>query len=86
MKFNEFLTEAVKINKATQKLVDDIKHLYNIDLTDHINTGNKRNFMSFETDELSDNDVRNVERFAHDKGLRMEPNGAKKFAIYFNKE
>ena len=49
--FNEFfnesqLNEEVKISKAVKAMIDNINHLYSIDLTDHITIGNKRNFFA----------------------------------------
>ena len=82
--FNEFISESsgVKINKAVNQVIADILNLYNIDLTPHITLGNKRNFFVFDTSELDENQFNNIQRFANDKGLRHEPGGYKKYAIY----
>ena len=76
------LNEEVKINKSVKTMVDNINNLYNIDLTNHILIGNKRNFFTFDISELDQNQINNIERFANDKGLRHETAGYKKYAIY----
>lgn len=63
------------MNKATA-----IKEVYGIDISERVIIGNKRNFFTFGMDE---NGFINVQRFANGKGLRNEPAGYKKFAIYF---
>lgn len=83
----EFIAEAdfnekVKISKAVKTLIADINYLYDIDLTDYITVGNKRNFFVFDISELDQNQINNIERFANDKGLRHESAGYKKYAIY----
>ncbi|AIX12130.1 internal head protein [Citrobacter phage Moon] len=85
--YQEFITEAafnekVKISKAVKTLIADINYLYDIDLTDYITVGNKRNFFVFDISELDQNQINNIERFANDKGLRHESAGYKKYAIY----
>ena len=76
------LNEEVKINKSVKAMIDNINHLYSIDLTNHVTLGNKRNFFVFDTSELDQNQINNIERFANDKGLRHETAGYKKYAIY----
>jgi hypothetical protein len=85
--YQEFIAEAdfnekVKISKAVKTLIADINYLYDIDLTDYITVGNKRNFFVFDISELDQNQINNIERFANDKGLRHESAGYKKYAIY----
>ncbi|ABI94964.1 hypothetical protein RB33_141 [Enterobacteria phage RB33] len=85
--YQEFISEAafnekVKISKAVKTLIADINYLYDIDLTDYITVGNKRNFFVFDISELDQNQINNIERFANDKGLRHESAGYKKYAIY----
>ncbi|YP_010844047.1 internal head protein [Salmonella phage KM16] len=85
--YQEFITEdafneKVKISKAVKTLIADINYLYDIDLTDYITVGNKRNFFVFDISELDQNQINNIERFANDKGLRHESAGYKKYAIY----
>ena len=85
--YQEFISEAafnekVKISKAVKTLIVDINYLYDIDLTDYITVGNKRNFFVFDISELDQNQINNIERFANDKGLRHESAGYKKYAIY----
>lgn len=80
--YDEFITESVKVSKGASDVIDQIKHLYNIDLAPHVIIGNKRKFFSFDVSELDDNALRNVERFAHDKSMRMEKSGHKQYAIY----
>lgn len=62
------------MNKATA-----IKQVYGIDISERVIIGNKRNFFTFDTDGMDENDFVNVQRFAIGKGLR----NYKKFAIYF---
>ncbi|UPW39257.1 putative internal head protein [Escherichia phage vB_EcoM_ESCO47] len=76
------LNEEVKINKPVKAIIDNINYLYNIDLTNYILIGNKRNFFTFDISELDQNQINNIERFANDKGLRHETAGYKKYAIY----
>lgn len=71
------------MNKATASVVYAIKEVYGIDISERVIIGNKRNFFTFDTDGMDENDFINVQRFANDKGLRNEPAGYKKFAIYF---
>lgn len=80
--YKEFLTESVKVGKATKEIIDSINHLYSIDIEPFILIGNKHKFFSFDVSEMSDNDLRNVERFAHEKSMRMEKSGHKQYAIY----
>nr|CAA84463.1 Ip9 [Enterobacteria phage RB15] len=85
--YQEFISEAafnekVKISKTVKTLIADINYLYDIDLTDYITVGNKRNFFEFDISELDQNQINNIERFANDKGLRHESAGYKKYAIY----
>ncbi|HCY2339615.1 TPA: hypothetical protein P1L80_004320 [Escherichia coli] len=71
------------MNKATASVVSAIKQVYGIDISERVIIGNKRNFFTFGTDGMDGNDFNNVQRFAIGKGLRNEPAGYKKFAIYF---
>lgn len=71
------------MNKATASVVSAIKEVYGIDISERVIIGNKRNFFTFDTDGMGENDFNNVQRFANGKGLRNEPAGYKKFAIYF---
>lgn len=85
--FKEFINEAafnekVKISKAVKTMIDNINYLYDIDLTDYVTVGNKRNYFVFDISELDQNQINNIERFANDKGLRHETAGYKKYAIY----
>lgn len=80
--YKEFLTESVKVGKASKEVIDSIKQLYSIDIEPFVLIGNKRKFFSFDVSEMSDNDLRNVERFAHEKSMRMEKSGHKQYAIY----
>lgn len=85
--YQEFIAETafnekVKISKAVKTLIADINYLYDIDLTDYVTVGNKRNFFVFDISELDQNQINNIERFANDKGLRHESAGYKKYAIY----
>ena len=85
--YQKFIVEAafnekVKISKAVKTLIADINYLYDIDLTDYVTVGNKRNFFVFDISELDQNQINNIERFANDKGLRHESAGYKKYAIY----
>ena len=65
------------MNKATASVVSAIKEVYGIDISERVIIGNKRNFFTFDTDGMDEND------FVNGKGLRNEPAGYKKFAIYF---
>lgn len=71
------------MNKATASVVSAIKKVYGIDISDRVIIGNKRNFFTFDTDGMDENDFINVQRFANSKWLRNEPAGYKKFAIFF---
>lgn len=71
------------MNKATANVVSAIKEVYGIDISERVIIGNKRNFFTFDTDGMDENDFNNVQRFANSKGLRNEPAGCKKFAIFF---
>ena len=71
------------MNKATANVVRAIKELYGIDITSRVLIGNKRNFFTFDTDGMGENDFNNVQRFANEHGLRNEPAGYKKFAVFF---
>lgn len=52
------------MNKATA-----IKEVYGIDISERVIIGNKRNFFTFDTDGMDENDFVNVQRFANGKGL-----------------
>ena len=71
------------MNKATANVVHAIEELYGIDIAGRVLIGNKRNFFTFCTDGMEENDFNNVQRFANEHGLRNEPAGYKKFAIFF---
>lgn len=71
------------MNKETASVVSTIKEVYGIDISERVIIGNKRNFFTFDTDGMDENDFVNVQRFAKGKGLRNEPAGYKKLAIYF---
>ena len=80
--FKEFINEAtfnekVKISKAVKTLIADINYLYDIDLTDYVTVGNKRNSCVWDMSELDQKQINNIERFANDKGLRHESAGCK---------
>lgn len=70
------------MNKATANVVSAIKEIYGIDISERVIIGNKRNFFTFDTDGMDKNDFVNVQRFANIHGLRSEPAGYKKFAIF----
>ena len=72
------------MKKATANVVRAIEELYSIDVASRVLIGNKRNFFfTFCTDGMEENDFNNVQRFAIEHGLRNEPAGYKKFAIFF---
>ena len=82
MNFIEFLSET-KLSKKQNEIIQSLKNGLNIDITNHIEpsfTNNK--VITIWTNELSDNDIRNIERWSNQyKKFRVEPNGHKKLAL-----
>lgn len=79
--FKEFVTES--LTKKTQSILDLIKQQINLDLSDYVvDSFSNRKLVTIETDDLSSNDIANIERIANQfKKYRVEPNGHKKLAL-----
>lgn len=79
--FKEFVNEA--LTKKTHAILDLIQQQVKLDLNPYVvDSFSNQKLVTIETDELSQRDLANIERIAHQfKTFRIEPNGRNKIAL-----
>ena len=81
--FKEIMAESKQSD-----LIDFIKQQIKVDITDHIEPlFTNRKYITIYTNELSQNDITNIERLSYKyKTFRIETNGKDKIALIYTKK
>ena len=69
------------MTKTQQAIIDNIEHLYSLQLS-HCVTAAKRNYFNVDVTDMDDNDFNNIQRYCNDHGHRFELNGHKRYALF----
>ena len=87
--FKEFVQGSVTeakddfLTKKQKEFLNSFKKLYNIDLFEFVEEWRTtKKLFTILTDDIPDNDLVNLERFCHDRGVKYEPNGRNALAVW----